>query len=91
MDGAAHPLDIAAQGHRRLVVLGIGELTTTAKLLSEASPSFRQWAIILIVAASLYLAATLALIKFMPWAAGKLLRILQLRREAMPQAGGHFA
>ena len=59
-----------------LVVLGIGELTTTTKMLSEIAPSFEQWAIVLLVAAALYLGATLALIQFVPLASGKLFRIL---------------
>lgn len=74
-----------------LVVLGIGELTTTAKLLSEASPNFRQWALILVVAALLYFAATLTLIRLMPWAAGQLLRILQVQRDTTPKIGGRYA
>jgi ABC-type amino acid transport system permease subunit len=74
-----------------LVVLGIGELTTTAKVLSESSPSLKHWATVLTVAAALYLGATLALVRFMPWAAGKVLRILQQRDSAMPQAGESYA
>jgi ABC-type amino acid transport system permease subunit len=74
-----------------LVVLGIGELTTTTKVLSEASPSFQQWATVLIVAAALYLGATLALIQFMPVAAGKLLNILQQQDRAMPERGKRYA
>ena len=60
-----------------LVILGIGELTTTSKVLSEVSPSFEQWAAILVVAACLYLGATLALIQLVPFVAGKLFRILR--------------
>jgi ABC-type amino acid transport system permease subunit len=46
-----------------LVVLGIGELTTVAKVLSESDPSFRGWATVLLTAAALYLATTLTLIR----------------------------
>jgi ABC-type amino acid transport system permease subunit len=46
-----------------LVVLGIGELTTVAKVLSESDPSFRGWATVLLSAAALYLATTLTLIR----------------------------
>jgi ABC-type amino acid transport system permease subunit len=46
-----------------LVVLGIGELTTVAKVLSESDPSFRGWATVLLGAAALYLATTLTLIR----------------------------
>jgi ABC-type amino acid transport system permease subunit len=74
-----------------LVVLGIGELTTTAKVLSEASPSIQQWATVVVVAAALYLGATLALIRFMPVVAGKLLKILRRPRSAQWQAKGYFA
>jgi len=74
-----------------LVVLGIGELTTSAKVLSEVSPSFDQWATVLVVAAGLYLAATLALIQFVPYAAGKLFRILQAQKPASKQAAEHYA
>ena len=74
-----------------LVVLGIGELTTTAKVLSEVSPTFAQWATVLLVAAGLYLAATLALIWFVPFAAGKLFRILQQQGGASTQATERYA
>jgi ABC-type amino acid transport system permease subunit len=46
-----------------LVVLGIGELTTVAKVLAEGDPSFGAWATVLLTAAGLYLATTLALIQ----------------------------
>jgi ABC-type amino acid transport system permease subunit len=46
-----------------LVVLGIGELTTVAKVLSESDPSFGGWATVLLGAAALYLATTLTLIR----------------------------
>jgi ABC-type amino acid transport system permease subunit len=46
-----------------LVVLGIGELTTVAKVLSESDPSFQGWATVLLGAAALYLATTLTLIR----------------------------
>ena len=74
-----------------LVVLGIGELTTTAKVLSEVAASFEQWATILIVAAGLYLVATLALIQFVPFAAGKAFKILQQHEGAGSQAGERYA
>jgi len=74
-----------------LVVLGIGELTTTAKELSEVSSSFEQWATVLIVAAGLYLGATLTLIKLLPFAAGKLFRILQQHDGADGQGRERYA
>ena len=55
-----------------LVVLGIGELTTVAKVLSEAPGSYERWVAVLVLAGALYLAATLALIKFLPLVLGKL-------------------
>ncbi len=45
-----------------LVVLGIGELTTVARVLSERA-SLGSWQLILATAALLYLAATVALIR----------------------------
>jgi len=74
-----------------LVVLGIGELTTTTKMLSEIAPSFEQWAIVLLVAAAMYLGATLALIQFVPFAAGKLFRILQQREGTGSEPAGRYA
>jgi polar amino acid transport system permease protein len=59
-----------------LIVLGIGELTTVAKVLSESDPSFEGWATVLGTAAAIYLATTLALIQLLnlarrrPFAAG---------------------
>jgi ABC-type amino acid transport system permease subunit len=45
-----------------LVVIGVGELTTTARLLAERSASVSHWGGTLALAASLYLATTLALV-----------------------------
>jgi ABC-type amino acid transport system permease subunit len=45
-----------------LVVLGVGELTTVAKVLSEGPEGFDRWAQILAWAGGLYLVATLSLI-----------------------------
>lgn len=45
-----------------LVVIGVGELTTTAKLLADRSASMGHWLTVLSLAAALYLATTLALI-----------------------------
>lgn len=59
-----------------LIVLGIGELTTVAKVLSESDPSFDRWATVLGAAAGIYLATTLGLIQLInlvrrrPFAAG---------------------
>lgn len=50
-----------------LVVLGIGELTTVAKALSETPAGPNQWVTVLVSAAGLYLAATLVLIWFLRW------------------------
>ena len=74
-----------------LVVLGIGELTTTTKMLAEIAPSFEQWAIVLLVAAALYLGATLALIQFVPFVAGKLFRILQQREGTGSEPAERYA
>jgi ABC-type amino acid transport system permease subunit len=46
-----------------LIVLGIGELATVAKVQSERDPSFEGWATVLLTAAALYLATTLSLIR----------------------------
>ena len=59
-----------------LVVLGIGELTTVARVLSERA-SIGNWQLILATAALLYLAATVALI-----------RILELVKARYLLAGG---
>jgi len=45
-----------------LVVLGIGELTTVAKVLSESSTRPNAWVTILLTAGALYLGATICLI-----------------------------
>ncbi|MEO0443904.1 MAG: hypothetical protein AAFZ92_09220 [Pseudomonadota bacterium] len=45
-----------------LVVLGIGELTTVAKVLSESSHDTGRWLSVLMLTALLYLVATLGLI-----------------------------
>jgi ABC-type amino acid transport system permease subunit len=46
-----------------LVVLGIGELTSVAKVLSETTASYDRWLTVLLMAAFVYLAATLSLIR----------------------------
>jgi polar amino acid transport system permease protein len=48
-----------------VVVLGIGELTTVAKALSETPASANHWVTVLVSAAALYLAATLTLIQLL--------------------------
>jgi polar amino acid transport system permease protein len=47
-----------------LTILGIGELTTVARLLSEQA-SFGEWRLVLAVSALLYLSTTLALIQLL--------------------------
>ena len=74
-----------------LVILGIGELTTTAKVLSEVAANFEQWATTLVTAACLYLGATLALIQFVPFVAGKLFRILQQGQSTSSKAAERYA
>jgi ABC-type amino acid transport system permease subunit len=46
-----------------LVILGIGELTSAAKVLSETTASQDHWLTVLIAAAAIYLLATLALME----------------------------
>jgi polar amino acid transport system permease protein len=46
-----------------LVVLGIAELTSVAKVLSETTASYDRWVLVLAAAAGVYLAATLLLIQ----------------------------
>jgi ABC-type amino acid transport system permease subunit len=46
-----------------LILLGIGELATVAKVQSERDPSFQGWATVLLVAGALYLMTTLSLIR----------------------------
>jgi polar amino acid transport system permease protein len=58
-----------------LILLGIGELTTVAKILSEQEASFEQWITVLLLAAALYLATTLLLIRVLQRAPGKLGRL----------------
>lgn len=48
-----------------LVVLAIGELTTVAKALSETPGTYDQWALVLALAATLYLGATVVLIRIL--------------------------
>lgn len=60
-----------------LVVLGIGELTTVAKALSEAPGSHRQWIAVLVASAALYLVATLALIRVLRATVGRLGQVMR--------------
>jgi ABC-type amino acid transport system permease subunit len=60
-----------------LVILGIGELTTVAKILGEVAPSLEAWATVLVTASALYLAATMALIKGVPLLAGMAMGLLR--------------
>lgn len=46
-----------------LVVLGIGELTSVAKVLSETTASYDRWILVLVTAAGVYLSVTLLLIQ----------------------------
>lgn len=58
-----------------LVVLSIGEMTTVAKMLSEAPGSSQQWVAVLVLVGAFYLAATLALIRIIQLTAGQLIRV----------------
>jgi ABC-type amino acid transport system permease subunit len=60
-----------------LVVLGIGELTTVAKILSEGSAGYDQWRAVLLWAAAMYLAATLVLIRSLQYAIGRFGRAMR--------------
>lgn len=55
-----------------LVVLGIGELTTVAKMISEAPGSYERWVMVLVGASLLYLIATLALVQILQIGVGRL-------------------
>lgn len=57
-----------------LVVLGVGELTTVAKALAETPANYNQWEIVFTLAAALYLAVTLALIKMLHFAEGRMVK-----------------
>jgi polar amino acid transport system permease protein len=46
-----------------LVVLGIGELTSVAKVLSETTASYDRWVLLLVAAAGVYLLTTILLIQ----------------------------
>jgi ABC-type amino acid transport system permease subunit len=46
-----------------LVVLGIAELTSVAKVLSETTASYDRWILVLVAAAGVYLSVTLLLIQ----------------------------
>jgi ABC-type amino acid transport system permease subunit len=46
-----------------LVILGVGELTSVAKVLSETTASYDRWVAVLVTAAGVYLVATLGLIQ----------------------------
>lgn len=45
-----------------LVILGVGELTSVAKVLSETTASYDRWISVLLTASGVYLVATLALV-----------------------------
>jgi len=64
-----------------LVVLGIGELTTVSKVLSETAPTFERWVTVLVFGAALYLWATLALIRGLRFAPGKLGKLMYSARS----------
>lgn len=49
-----------------LLVIGIGELTTVAKLLSESSAAWDRWVTIISLAGGLYLLATVSMLRLMP-------------------------
>jgi ABC-type amino acid transport system permease subunit len=59
-----------------LVIIGVGELTSVAKVLSETTASYDRWITVLVTAAGVYLIATLALIHGLrmlqnrPWVVG---------------------
>jgi ABC-type amino acid transport system permease subunit len=55
-----------------LVVLGIGELTTVAKVLSEGPYGDEHWIEVMLWAGALYLSATLALIQAIEYVTAKL-------------------
>jgi ABC-type amino acid transport system permease subunit len=59
-----------------LVVLGIGELTTTAKVLGEVATTLWDWTAVLVTASALYLAATMALVKGAPLLAGAVVGVI---------------
>jgi len=59
-----------------LVVLGIGELTTVAKELSEGPYGDEHWVEVMLWAGALYLAATLALIQSLHYVTGKFGRLI---------------
>jgi polar amino acid transport system permease protein len=67
-----------------LVILGIGELTTVAKILGEVAPTLEAWMTVLVTASVLYLGATMALIKGAPFLAGKAVGLL--RRDSGNEA-----
>jgi ABC-type amino acid transport system permease subunit len=46
-----------------LVILGVGELTSVAKALSETTASYDRWVTVLLAASGVYLLSTLALIR----------------------------
>jgi ABC-type amino acid transport system permease subunit len=60
-----------------LVVLGIGELTTVAKILSEGSAGYEQWRTVLLWAAAMYLGATLLLVQGVQHAIGRFGRAIR--------------
>jgi ABC-type amino acid transport system permease subunit len=53
-----------------LVVLGIGELTTVARILSEGLAGYEEWRAVMLWAAALYLGATLLLLRSLAYAIG---------------------
>lgn len=55
-----------------LIIVGIGELTTITKSLSESAQGFEDWTLILLLSAGLYLLTTLALIRIVDLASRRL-------------------
>jgi len=69
-----------------LIVLGITELTTVAKVLSEVPTREDRWMMVLGVAAAFYLAATLLLLYLVPYVGRTCINIL--REEASHAENG---
>jgi ABC-type amino acid transport system permease subunit len=63
-----------------LVILGVGELTMVAKVLSELEAGFDRWLFVLVLAAALYLVATLLLIRMLQVTPGRLGRLTVAER-----------
>ena len=66
-----------------LIVLGIAELTTIAKVLSELQRTPGQWAIIFVIAGGLYLGASFVLIYVLQFILERAIPVIRCENQAL--------